>query len=77
MLHASIYKCQKLPMNVYTSVGTNVYTCRMAEKRKPMTQDKNILIRIDEKLKEKAQRAAFKKGLSLSDFIRLLLKENS
>ncbi len=46
-------------------------------KRKPMTQDKNILIRIDEKLKEKAQKAAFKRGLSLSDFIRLLLKENS
>lgn len=49
----------------------------MTKKRKPMTQDKTVLIRIDEQLKAKAQKAALKKGLSLSDFIRQLLKENS
>jgi len=49
----------------------------MTTKRKPMTQNKTIILRIDEKLKEKANKAAFKKGLSLSDFIRELLKENS
>jgi antitoxin component of RelBE/YafQ-DinJ toxin-antitoxin module len=49
----------------------------MPTKRKPMTQDKTVLIRIDEKLKDKAQKAALKKGLSLSDFIRQLLKDNS
>jgi antitoxin component of RelBE/YafQ-DinJ toxin-antitoxin module len=42
-----------------------------------MTKDEKILLRIDDKLKAKAQKAAFKRGMSLSDFIRELLKENS
>lgn len=49
----------------------------MTEKRKPVTKDAHILIRIDEKLKAKAQKAAFKAGLSLSDYIRELLKEKT
>ena len=47
----------------------------MPQKRKPMTQDKNIIIRIDERLKDKVQKAAYKAGLSLSDYIRQILKE--
>lgn len=47
----------------------------MPQKRKPMTQDTNILIRINRPLKDKVQKAAFKAGVSLSDYIRDLLKE--
>ena len=48
----------------------------MAQKRKPVTKDNRIVLRIDDKLKDMAQRAAFKAGKSLSDYLRDLLEKN-
>lgn len=46
----------------------------MAIKRKPVTKDNRIVLRIDDKLKELAQRAAFAANKSLSDYLRDLLE---
>lgn len=46
----------------------------MAIKRKPVTKDNRIVLRIDDKLKELAQRAAFDANKSLSDYLRDLLE---
>jgi antitoxin component of RelBE/YafQ-DinJ toxin-antitoxin module len=56
-------------------VRTIVYTCTMAQKRKPVTKDNRIVLRIDDTLKDQAQKAAFKAGVSLSDYLRDLLKK--
>lgn len=40
-----------------------------------MTKDKQVILRIDEKLKERAQKKAFEDGKSLSDLIRELLEK--
>lgn len=45
----------------------------MSLKRKPVTKDNRIVLRIDDSLKERAQKAAFKAGKSLSDYLRDLL----
>ena len=52
-----------------------VYTCTMVQKRKPVTKDNRIVLRIDDRLKDAAIKAAGAAGKSLSDSLRDLLEK--
>lgn len=47
----------------------------MVQKRKPVTKDNRIVLRIDDRLKDAAIKAAGAAGKSLSDYLRDLLEK--
>lgn len=47
------------------------------KKRKPLTKDTQVIVRMSAKDKDRYTKDAFKAGLSLSEYIRSLLEKNS